>query len=89
VTSSLRNMNKQQTTYTILIHDKTSTAQDAACSTATLHPVKHVEVTFLPVSLGRHRTGQSRIPDDKIRIRTNRNTTLSTAEWKKRSLTNK
>ena len=65
-------------THSILVHyDTASTQNTPRCSTA-LESVKHVEVTFLLLSLRRQHTRYARIPDDYVSIRTHRNTTLIT-----------
>jgi len=71
-------------TYAVVIQDDTPATQHAARSTAALQALKHVEVTLLLVSRGRQTSRHRRVPDDEVRIRTHRNTTLSTVHHRTR-----
>lgn len=63
-------------TYAVIIQDDTAAAEYTDRRTATLHAVKHVEVTFLLLSLRRQTARRCWVPDDNVCIWTHRDTTL-------------
>jgi len=63
-------------TYSVVVQDHTATTEHTDGSAAALQSLKHVEITFLLMSFCRQRTWHHRVPDDDVRVRTHRDTTL-------------